>query len=85
MPDIYWVNQARDEFEALPFRVQQEIERKLNHLRQYSGMYQRVETGEYAGCRRFLAGGRYHVYYIQYGPDEDCYIRAIVPARAEPR
>jgi len=85
MPNVYWFDDARDEFESLPERTRDAIERRLANLRRFPAIYQVVETGEFAGFRRFVVDGRLHIYYAVKGDAEHCYVRAIRFARAAPR
>ncbi|MBI3973723.1 MAG: hypothetical protein HY332_20805 [Chloroflexi bacterium] len=82
MPKVYWSDEARLAFEALPPRVQREIDRRLDYVRHFPEMYPVSEQGRYRGFRRFSVMGRHQIVYRVLGHDRNCFVRAIVPARA---
>jgi hypothetical protein len=84
MPNVYWTDEARVTFDGLPDRAQREIQRRLAHLRRFPDTYPLVSDGRYRGFRHFTVLDRYQVYYRVAGVGQDCYIRTIRPARAQP-
>jgi hypothetical protein len=83
MARVYWTDEARQAFDALPSRAQRAIAIRLPYLEQFPEMYPLAQEGRYRGYRHFIAG-RLQVFYRVLPESGDCYIRVIRPARARP-
>ncbi len=84
MPKVYWSDEARATFDRLPSDVQQAIEERLEHLRRFPEMYERIRSGRFRGFRRFFVQRRYVLIYRVFGDTQDGFVREIRPARSRP-
>lgn len=85
MPNVYWSAEAEATFKDLPPRARRSIEEKLELARQFPELYAQIETGRYRGYRRIPVLRRYSVVYRPFGEAQNCFVRAILFARAAPQ
>jgi hypothetical protein len=86
MLEIRWPDGLWELFEELPPRDQTPILSKVSTLPLFPEMYPVRRSGEFKGCRYFVAGKRPWEWLVYYLVRRDAiWIRGFYPARAEPR
>lgn len=86
MLEIRWPDTVWDVFEELPPRDQVPILKTLAILPLFPEMYPVRRSGDFKGCRYFVAGERPWEWLVYYRVHRDgIWIRGLYPARAEPR
>jgi hypothetical protein len=81
MLEIHWTDSVWGVFEELPARHQVPILKILGILPLFPEMYPIRRTGDFTGCRYFVAG-EWIVYYRALR--DAIWIRGLYPARAKP-
>jgi hypothetical protein len=75
---LVWSDQAETAGRAVPERVREEIDRRLEYVLEMPRMYAPTQDQRFPGCRSFWVDPSYRVFYMVAAGGRDVYVAAIV-------